>query len=413
MFSKGFLLLFLAISLIFISNFGCEKGTNSPNKNSGDDQIFNSLEARKCSPVLETQPAEIVAVEVGEDFLEFWPYTGEDFSGTPQDPINLIFYGKADPRDIMSALMSLDGDRTALGFPDEPPFNNTWTDAIGDVQTGYSITDGWTGGAMQLACGDYGPARFHIRLFRMGDWTVANAHFEILIEGTTDHQVISWELAEQFVLADFMRSGLLDETVPIISTAQINQAPFRTIPAFIYNSLPDAIKMLAGGPMGSVSGDVPIITDGHAVILNLTEGVEWQEDNRTQDLVIDFNQVIPKPFCSAGSDDYVFVQGPVYLKQTVRMTKWGYYYMDFRAYGELTVTPVNPLTGEPLAEPYTAKVRERHEAMLSNKRCNASSMLFQILKPMSLPGSGWIYKRLRIDNYGQNIFLSLDHCSDK
>jgi len=307
MFSKSIFVFLLMVSLFFLLNLGCEKSIDVPDNNENEDQIFSSLEARKCNPSSDLPPTELVVIAVGEDNLEFWPYTGENFSGTPQDPINLIFYGKADPRDVMSALMSLDGDRTAFGFPDEPPFNDTWTDAIGDVQTGYSTTDGWTGGAIQLACGDYGPARFHIRLFRMGDWTVANAHFEILIEGTTDHQVISWEVAEQFVMADFMRSGLLDESIPVIPTQQINQAPFRGIPAIIYNSLPDAIKYLAGGPMGSVTEDVPILSDGHAVILNLAESVEWQEENWAQDFVIDFNQVIPKPFCTSGPDDYVYV----------------------------------------------------------------------------------------------------------
>jgi len=49
----------------------------------------------------------MVSVNVGSHSLSFWPYTGTDFTGTPQDPINLIFYGEADPRDLRAALMAL------------------------------------------------------------------------------------------------------------------------------------------------------------------------------------------------------------------------------------------------------------------------------------------------------------------
>ena len=39
------------------------------------------------------------------------------------------------------------------------------------------------------------------------------AHFEVLIPGTTDHQVLSWIVARDLVVGDLMRSGLLLEAV--------------------------------------------------------------------------------------------------------------------------------------------------------------------------------------------------------
>ena len=57
-------------------------------------------------------------------------------------------------------------------------------------------------------CGTYGPIRFHLRLVKLGALTIGNAHFEVLIPGTTDHQVLSWELAEQLVTYDLARTGL-------------------------------------------------------------------------------------------------------------------------------------------------------------------------------------------------------------
>jgi len=108
MFSKSIFVFLLMVSLFFLLNLGCEKSIDVPDNNENEDQIFSSLEARKCNPSSDLPPTELVVIAVGEDNLEFWPYTGENFSGTPQDPINLIFYGKADPRDVMVIELLLD-----------------------------------------------------------------------------------------------------------------------------------------------------------------------------------------------------------------------------------------------------------------------------------------------------------------
>ena len=119
--------------------------------------------------------------------------------------------------------------------------------------------------AIQLQCGDYGPIRFHLRLFEAGQYTLANVHFELLIPNTTEHQVLSWELAEQLVVADFARSGLL--SAPPSLTAGINPAPWREIPAQIYNGVPVPLRAAIRGPLGNVSAPVPIGSDGRATIL--------------------------------------------------------------------------------------------------------------------------------------------------
>ena len=112
---------------------------------------------------------------------------------------------------------------------------------------------------MQLQCGGYGPIRFHLRLFDIGGTTLGNAHFEVLIPGTTDHQVLSWELAEQLVTFDFARSGLLG--APPGSIAPVNPAPsFRGIPAPLYDGLPPELRVLTGGPSSDVTADVDLAT---------------------------------------------------------------------------------------------------------------------------------------------------------
>jgi hypothetical protein len=309
-------------------------------------------------------PAPLVSVVAGGETRSIWPYTGTSFSGAPQDPLNLIFVGAADPRSIRAALFALDGDRTAFGFPPVFPFNCTWKDAIGHDQTAYADMDAWTGSVIQLECGEYDPVRFHLRLFPAGDWTLANAHVDVLIPGTVDHQVLSWEVGEQFVMVDFVRSGLLTAAPTV--TDPINPAPFGEIPPIIYNGLPAALRQLAGGPPGNVTTPVPILSDGRATILQLNDAGTGEPGTRQQRLTIQFNQVIPKPFC-AQPNEFVLVQGPVELSQDVRVAASGNLTRQFFARAELNVTPFNPLTGLPLGPTQRAQVREHGDVTFTDQ----------------------------------------------
>lgn len=401
---KNFFVLLIGFVMLAALIAGCENAVESQTPVDSLDAEISELEmTANRFGTFAPPPSPLVTVGVGEDNLNFWPYTGNDFSSNPVCPINLIFIGEADPRDIRAALFSLDGDRSADGFPNVPPFNDTWQDAIGFVEAGYDESDGWTSGSIQLSCGDYGPARFHLRLFRMGKWTVANAHFEILIPGTTDHQVISWELAEQFVISDFIRSELLHPDIPMIPTEQINEAPFDAIPAIIYNGLPPELRYTIGGPMEDVTEDVPIGSDGYAIILNLAGKLEWNYGTFQKDLIIEFDQIIPKPFCSSGPMDYVEVLGPVHMIQTITLNDHGDYHMIFRARGELSVTPVNPLNGEPVGDTLTAIAREDYKSKLTDRSSSASSMLFQKIIPSSEPGAGRLFTFLHVSSSGANV----------
>jgi hypothetical protein len=218
-------------------------------------------------------------------------------------------------------------------------------------------------------------------------------------------------VAEEFLIGDFVRSGLLDPGTPMVATGYVNESPFRTIPAVIYNDLPEDLKAIIGGPSGNVTEDVPIYTDGNAMILRLARTVPRQAETREQDFVINFGQVIPKPFCSNGPSDYVYAEGPVHLKQTVRLTPGGVYEMSFHALGTLSVTPVNPLTGEPLAEPFTAHVRERYSSLMNNRYAMASSLQFQKLVPSNVPGAGQLFRMLLWDSRGHNGFSEDVRCA--
>jgi hypothetical protein len=439
---RGIKLLTIVLALLGLLVAGCEKSVDPSTKTTVEtpDDEMATLLAAPIPDVRGFVPSPLVSAQIGQDAVQFWPYTGTNFTGEPQDPINLIFFGQADPLDIRAALLSLSGDRTALGFPAAPPFNSIWDDAIGDVQTAYGATNGanvkqeaalsadpagesrpdgfgvsrgWSGSVIQLACGPYEGMRFHLRLFKVGNWTLGNAHLDVLIPGTTDHQVVSWEVAEQFVIADFMRSGLLDPAMPMIPTEQINDSPFRTIPAVIYNGMPAELRGLIGGPLGDVTADVPIGTDGHAMILNLANRVARVVEVRTQDFVINFDQTIPKPFCSSGPTDYLYVTGPVHLVQTARLSRTGKYEVGFSASGELSATPIDPATGQPSGEVLKASVRERHDGMLNGRSFSASSSKYQRLGKPGQTGGGRNFTCLMVNSSGVNGYTNLVWCNSE
>lgn len=364
-------------------------------------------------------PGELVPISFSGNELTLWPYTGSDFSGEGIDPINLVFVGKASPAQIRAALMSLDGDRTAFGLPPVPPFNGTWSDANGGVQTAYSDGDeGWIGSVIQLQLGSYGPVRFHLRLFRTGEafgsngeWTLGGAHFEVLIPGTADHQVLSWERAEEIVKVDLIRSGLLDATSPHSSTGSINQAPsFRVIPAPIYNGLPEAIKAYIGGPPGLVSNPVPILTNGEATILNVGATVPIAADTFSEALTLTYQQVIPKPFCMDGPFDWVLIQGPVDLQKTVFVDHQGGYNYSSRIEGHLTVTPVDITVSPPapIGPSFDAVVSDAQDGSLSE---SAESVMASIkrIAPQD-GGTELLMTRLKVATHGLKSFSSNTKC---
>ncbi|MCI0435162.1 MAG: hypothetical protein L0271_16215 [Gemmatimonadetes bacterium] len=349
-------------------------------------------------------PAPIVSVAG----VDLWPFTGSDLQGTASDPINLLFTGRADPRAIRTALMALNGDRTAFGFPPVPPFDCTWTDAFGDIQAAYSDAAGWEGNPVQLSCGPYDPIRFHLRLFPAGGATLANAHFEVLIPGTTDHQVLSWELADQLVNVDLVRTGLLGAAPA--SSAQINPAPgYRDIPAIIYNGLPVALRALIGGPLGNVAAPVPITTDGRATIFALAF-YPTAEPRSTEDrFTIVFGQVIPRPFCTDGNQ-FVLVQGPVDFASRVTVSPAGTLHMHQTATGSVSVTPFDPVTGMPTGPGHQALVQDIHEAVMVPEGSIVSSLIQRRETPVTGPFTGSLRVSLRTGPQGADQYEQIEQC---
>lgn len=247
--------------------------------------------------------------------------------------------------------------------------------------------------------------RFHLRLFNVGGVTLGGAHFEFLIPGTSDHQVVSWELAEQLVTLDLARSGRL--AAPPASTGTLNDAPwFRAVPGFLYALASQSDPQFGAvlGMLGLVDlpgGDKGIPTDGMATILTLGTGSPVVPGTATQDFVVTFGQLIPKPFCAVGAPSpYLYASGPVRLVLTSTQRADGTFEQEMRADGRLTLTPMDPSTGQPLGQPYQAEVSEFQNARIGTQGTSIQGMQHQLEIPMGAPGHGQLQIKIHVGANG-------------
>jgi len=358
-------------------------------------------------PVLHGgEPPAVLADDVrtvgfGERSLELWPFTGWDLSGERLDPVNILFVGESGPANIRAALMGLDGDRSAFGLPQVAPFDCVWADAAGGMQASWGAGE-WTGSVIQLECGAYQTIRFHLRLFPAGDWTAANAHFEVLIPGTPNHQVLSWDLAKQIVQMDLARTGLLDTGAPFGVVPGLTPSPtFRTIPAVIYNGLPEALRALIGGPPVPVSDPVGIPNDGVAIIANVAGRAVPSPGSIRNDFEVPFAQVIPKPFCASSPGDFVLVQGPVRFSHRVATTTAGEVSAEIQVLGDLTVTPFDVQTGAPAGEMRSARLNDHYSASTLGRSGRVASTQLRLITASGERGPAQSERtRLRIGPFG-------------
>jgi hypothetical protein len=346
-------------------------------------------------------PAPLVSIAVPGGSQQVWPFTDGNLDGIPSDPINLIFLGEADPRNVRSALMAVSGARAGPFAP----FTCRWTDAVGQEQASYGAASGWTGSVIQLECGDYRTVRFHLRLFRVArGFTIANAHVDVIIPGTHEHQVLSWELAEQLVLFDLANSPYLVATPS--QTGQINPAPtFREIEPQIYNALPVELRALTGGPLfGDVTSGVGIATDGSATVLTL--GLAPPAGGTSQALEITWGQTVPKPFCNSGLE-FIRVDGPLSIRQEVRVSAGGALTRQTTFDGEFLVRAVNPFTGA-MGDPFEAQVFDHAQAQMNDAAHSLHRNGHQKLATGSAPQM--LTQSMRVGHGGPTQYRSSEKC---
>jgi len=321
-------------------------------------------DAGSASCVTAPPPDAVVTTEVAARTRTLWPFTGVDFSGSRSDPVNLVFIGHADPRNIRSALMSLSGEREGAFAG----FGARWTDAIGEFQTSYSARHGWEGSVIQLQCGDYGSLRVHLRLFAAGDWTIANAHVDVLIPRTPQHQVVSWEVAREFVVQDLVRGGLLASAPS--RTGPLYEPWFRTVPYPFFAQLPVELQVLIGGTSARPGDDVPMPTGRTATVLEIREAAS-PAPGTSQEVVSNFDRVVPRPLSKPGSERFMAVQGQVVARLDVEVGADGSLAMELRRDAHLRVTPVNP-QGEPTGAGGDARICDRARGTVQDGRTSLS-----------------------------------------
>lgn len=322
------------------------------------------------------RPPDIVDVSVGGQQMELWPFTANDFSGAPSDPVNLVF-PDTDPRQLRQALMALDATRPP--FAALPFAGCVWRDAMGSEQVAWAETEGWAGSAVQLACVKAGaplgdPFRVHVRFFRQGTSTLGAAHLDFLIPGSAEHESISWELPRSFVTYDMARTGLL--TGPPTSVALIAPGTLGVVRRPIFDGL------VAGGAGGLLaflglsappSGDVPIPVSGQATILASRIVFEPKKATLREELEVVYGINVPKPFCATGPTDFVRLQGPLRLAMTTRTTASGDFSRTYTISGLLTVTPL------PTGAPANGVVFEEHVALLTDRSADVHQLVSQTL----------------------------------
>jgi hypothetical protein len=240
---------------------------------------------------------------------------------------------------------------------------------------------------------------------------VGAVHFDLVIPGTADHAVLAWELPQQVVLVDLLRSGLLDPTTPFAMTGVINQTPgFRTIPPPIYNGIPDGLKGLLGLPLGPSAVPVLIPNDGRATIFHLTGEAAPQTGHFSDAFSLTYNQIIPKPFCSDGPLDWVRVSGPVTLSRTTDVDETGHYDYHSRIAGRLTVTPIDVTQNPPVPSgpSFEANVSELQECAIDPLR---SAVMAESKRILPQDGGAELFmSRLRVGSEGRQSYLASSHC---
>jgi hypothetical protein len=298
-------------------------------------------------------PSGLVDVSAGGENLTVWPYTTDDFE-TPSDPVNLVF-PNADPREIRQELMKPKGPR-GIPFSLFPFGNCKWTDAMGYEQAAFGRPERWVGGAVQLACVHAGaplgdPFRFHVRLFRVGKHTIGNAHFEVLITGTAEHQVLSWDFARALVAADVASTGTF--LPPLEDVPMIPAGSFRTVLRIVYDGIVGAqggvalLQFLGLYPPPG-PGDVPIPTNGNAVALSTDIEFEPQRTHTVSTTQVTYSVDLPKPFCGGPSHFVRLRGGPLLFTMSVSTSPSGRYERTFTLGGTLEATPLAPVPGAPV-----------------------------------------------------------------
>ena len=243
--------------------------------------------------------------------LSFRPATGAGPDlRRPSDPVNLVFQGDADPLRIRTALLSLQAERDTK-WQVVAGRNARWRDAIGHLQTVFVADHGWSASAVQLELGRYKRARAHLRLFPYKGFTLAAAHVEFLPLGGFEHEVVSWELGEELVVAELTRAGILEDPPARIGPfatgldRRIGPAAARSAPAGLISLA--GLSRLSAGPE-----EVP--GAGYLTALHLRPLPPAEGERSWTRVCLDLSTNV-NTSCPGSSDELMHIRGPLRLEQ--------------------------------------------------------------------------------------------------
>ncbi len=257
----------------------------------------------------------------------------------PSDPVNLAFFGDADPLRIRTALLSLsaerDGEWAVLAGR-----RARWRDAIGHLHATFVADRGWCASAVQLELGRYKGVRAHLRLFAYEHFTLGSAHVEFLPGGAFEHEVVSWELGERLVVEELMRAGVLAEAP--VRLGPIETGLERTISAASVRAAPPQLASLAGLSRSTLCPS-PIRGAGYVTSLLLAPLPPAEGERSWAAVSLDLSTDVKDP--SDGADPgRLRVEGPLHLEQelvtgagalTVRLAVRGSVAVDGTGLGEV------------------------------------------------------------------------------
>lgn len=179
----------------------------------------------------------------------------------------------------------------------------------------------------------------------------------------------------------------------------------------IYNGLPPELRSLIGGPPVPVAEPVGIANDGTALIANLAGRTPASPGSVHHDFVVEFDQVIPKPFCVASPADFVHARGPVRFTQRVAADVRGEVNAQIQVEGPLSVTPVDIQTGLPSGPTRTAQINDHYSAQTMGRDGRASSTQLRLLTGVG--GTGQVdteRTRLRVGPRGLTDYSRTERC---
>jgi hypothetical protein len=333
------------------------------------------------------QPAGVVTIDAGGEQLALWPFITTNYrpdAAGKSDPVNLVFLN-TDPRAIRQELLRLDGSRPQWSFLPRGANGCTWMDAMGYEQAAYLEPEGWVGDEVQLACAtpdsplgrEY---RFHVRLFRSGPHTIGGAHFEINVPGTAEHEVLSWELARDFVTDEIARlePGAVREETSVFGPT----GSFRTVRGLVngyvwQTNYPGNLAFLGAlglPPPTAGFPAVPIPVSGRAAVFAPAfKYVPVKSDITLTDSRSYFVANTPKPFCDGAPIQ--ITGGPLTFTLRVQTNPSGKYQRTYTVAGSLKIKTLSTGVVQ------DALVSETHRGMLTDNHGQVSEEVSQILLP--------------------------------